>query len=263
MNKLLAVIFSLIPLFAAAAPQPEPLPKAHCAAQVPFGFPTVKKTSVTEICRGSYYTVYDNVNKIPLYTSYVLTPPHAVGCEKRDNSFSSDQSLPIEFRSTSKDYAKSGYDIGHIANAADLEYSPEAQATAAIFTNAAPQLPQFNRGIWKVLEQQTRGWTVSRTHTYQVQAGALFTLGTDKYIGPNNVGVPHAFWKILTDLTTNESIVFLFPHEGSKKPLATFVTSLAEVQRQSGITIKVPQGVKYPTTLWPITQKSSGKTCTL
>ena len=54
------------------------------------------------------------------------------------------------------DYQKSGYDRGHLAPAADMGYSMEAMVQSFFYTNMSPQLPRFNRGVWKKLEMQVR-----------------------------------------------------------------------------------------------------------
>jgi len=256
----LALLFSLSS-FAAQTP---PLPLEQCKIQAPYGFPTTNKKTVSTICRAGYFTIHDNKAKIPVVTAYVLKPEHAVGCEARDNSFAVDRSLPSSGRSGNKDYAKSGHDIGHMANAADLKWSSAAQDSAALLSNAAPQLPEFNRGIWKKLEDTTRGWTLSRQHDVLIYVGPVYNPKTDKTIGKGFVGVPHAFFKILVDVQSSEVQVFLMKHEGSQAEFQTFITSLAEVQKQTGIVFPMPKEAKFTST-WPIEIKSVGrlKSCAL
>lgn len=255
--KHILVVLSLLFSLGAVSAQQITLPIEECKVHAPFGFPSTKKTSVSKICRVGYFTIHDNKAKIPVVTSYVLKVQHSMGCEERDNSFSIDRSLPYSSRSGNKDYAKSGYDIGHMANAADLKYSQEAQASAAILSNAAPQLPEFNRGIWKKLEDTTRGWVMSRQSDILIYVGPVYNPKTDRTIGKGFVGVPHAYFKILTDLRTNESQVFLMEHKGSRAEFQTFVTSLAEVQKRTGIVFPMPPAVKF-TSVWPIEIKSVG-----
>lgn len=243
---------------AAFAEQPAPLPLEACAVHAPYGFPTTKKQDVTPICREGYFTIHDNKNKIPLVSVYVLTPENAASaCAMRDSTFEVDRSLPPSVRSGNKDYAKSGYDIGHIVNAEDLKYSPAAQAVAALLSNAAPQLPEFNRGVWKKLEDTSRGWAISRESPLVVYVASIASFKQDSTIGKGRVTVPHGFVKILVDTKTQEAQVFLFKHEGSKAPLSSFITSLAEVQKQSGVVFPMPPKPKFGA--WPITMKSNQK----
>jgi len=255
MKKLLLSLL-LLPLLAFAE-QPSPLPAEQCKSHVPYGFPTVKKQDVTPICRGAYYTVHDNKNKIPLYSAYLLKPAQAVGCGARDSTFEVDRSLPPLKRSGNKDYAKSGMDIGHMVNAEDLKYDQTAQDVAALLSNAAPQLPEFNRGIWKKLEDTTRGWALSRRDDILVYVGPI-TTRQDSTIGKGFVTVPHGFFKILVDTKTSEVQVFVFKNEGSKAPLSSFLTSLADVQKQTGIVFPMPVNPKFAVArTWPVAMKTN------
>jgi DNA/RNA endonuclease G (NUC1) len=254
MKLLLALTLSFF-LGSVYAEQPAPLPLTECTAQAPFGFPRTKKLDVQAICRTGYLALHDNKAKIPAYVSYVLKPENAVGCAERDSSFSPDRSLPPGMRAETKDYAKSGYDIGHLANAADLRYSILAQSTAAILSNAAPQLAAFNRGIWLKLESATRGWAISRDSSLLIYVGPIYNVKQDPTIGKGMVTVPHAFFKIITDLKTHEVLVFIFKHEGSSNELKVFITSFAEVQKQTGIVFPLPKNPVF-TEIWPIELKT-------
>lgn len=256
MKKLIALLLVAVSLHVHAADQAEPLPIQECTAQAPYGFPSTDKQSVTPICRKAYYVVYDNNAKIPVFVSYVLTPAHAVGCLARSNAFATDMSLPAEIAATPHDYAKSGYDIGHQANSSDMRWDNEVERESFILSNMAPQLPEFNRGIWKKLEDTTRGWVISRQHPVLIYVGPVYTRAQDPTIGVGFVTVPHGFFKILVDTETNEVQVFLFRHEGSKEPLSSFITSLANVQRLTGVKFPLPDKPVW-NGLWPIELKSN------
>ncbi len=254
MKRFLAALLLILSTSTFAA-QPAPLPLEQCSSQAVYGFPTYAKQDVTPICREGYLTVHNNKAKIPLYSAYVLTPEHATGCSSRDSSFEVDRSLPPSVRAGNKDYAKSGYDIGHQVSAEDLKFSPAAQAGAALLSNAAPQLPEFNRGVWKKLEDTTRGWALSRNHPLQVYVAPIVNTKQDVTIGKGRVSVPHGFVKILIDTVTQETQVFVFKHEGSKEPLDTFITSLAEAQRQTGVQFPMPPRPVFGA--WKIELKSN------
>jgi DNA/RNA endonuclease G (NUC1) len=65
-----------------------------------------------------------------------------------------------------------------------------------------------------------------------------------KTIGDNNVRVPEAFYKIIIDKNTKETVAFILPHrEGLGNNIAKFQTTIAEVQNQTGIKFKFPKGV--------------------
>lgn len=254
MKKLFALLLLAVS-FAASAIQLPPLPIDACKVHAPYGFPRVSKLSVTPICRLGYYAVHDDAARIPVVVEYVLTPEHAVGCLPRSNAFATDKSLTDG--ASPKEYSKSGYDIGHQANDGDNRWNSQAEEDSFILSNMAPQLPGFNRGIWKKLEDQTRGWVISRQHSIQVITGPVYDRKQDSTLkGQGRVTIPHAFFKVLIDTTTNEYLVYLLKHESSDAELETFRTSIADVQKLTGLVIPLPKGA-IPTKTWPISLKSA------
>jgi len=248
---LLAISFSCF-----SQTQDAPLDVSQCAEQAPYGQPTGAKQDTTIICRKAYILEHNNKAKVPDWVSYVLIPAHAVGCVPRSNAFAPDRSLPEGSRSELKDYAKSGYDIGHQANDGDMSWDVDVERESFILSNMAPQLPGFNRGIWKKLEDQTRAWAVSRNDTLLVYVGPIYSLTQDNAIGKDRVIVPHAFFKIIVDIKTNEVMAFEFKHESSSKELDTFMTSLAQVQKDTGLVFPMPKDAVFSPNLWPSMTKS-------
>lgn len=56
------------------------------------------------------------------------------------------------------EYAKTGYDQGHMAPAADFAWNQDASNTTFVMSNIAPQTPNLNRDSWKRLEDKVRKW---------------------------------------------------------------------------------------------------------
>jgi endonuclease G len=239
--------------------QRAPFPPAQCAAYAPYGQLQVSKPDATLICRQGYFTLHDNVAKVPVWTSWTVTPQTVNGCVPRSNAFVADASLPANKRSDPKDYAGNGYDQGHIANDAHQSWDQQVEYESFLMSNMAPQLPGLNRGIWKLLESATGAWTFTRQHTLLVYAGSIYNTATDKKIGADQVDVPDAFFKIVIDENTKEVLAFLFPHkENQGNDLTVVQVTVADVEKASGITFALPPGasktVKAP--LWPIDFKS-------
>lgn len=223
--------------------QQAPLPVQSCAQFVPYGVPVIQRKNITSICRHGYYTVYDNIAKIPVYAAYTLKPENALGCWPRTNSFAADASLPKDKRATPDDYAGTGYDKGHNVPDGDLSYDEYIQLESFLMTNMSPQLPNLNRGIWKVLETDVRVWAWQRKHTLQVTVGPIYVYG-DPTIGANKVLIPRAFYKVIIDTQTGETFAFLFPHkEGLGSDISVVQTTVEEVEKHSGVVIPVPPNV--------------------
>lgn len=264
MIKLLSLLSLLVTLALPVAARPF----EECVAEAPFGaLPTSKKQRTVKLCRKAYAVEYDPNAKLPIWVSYTLAPSETVGCLSRTDSFARDPDLTDEQASTPQDYLKSGYDMGHMANNSDMRWDAVAERESFLMTNMAPQLPNFNRGVWKKLEDSTRGWALSRQHPMHIYVGPIYDRDQDPRIGKNGVTVPTAYYKVIIDVTTSEAQVYLFKHEGSKALLGTFITSLAEVQRQSGVIFPVPKGVVYTDTGWARDMKSNraakAKVCAL
>jgi endonuclease G len=253
---LISLLLVLTTQQAVAAP---PRPMQLCVGDAVYGFPSGKKSDTTQLCRTGYSTEYDNQAKIPIWGAYLLTPIETTGCFARTATYTTDLHLPVENRSTPKDYAKSGYDTGHMVNDGDMRWSYESEAESFLLSNMTPQLPGFNRGIWKKLEESTRGWTLNRKHPMQIYVGPIYDRDRDLRVGKDQVTVPHGFWKIIIDTETKEVMVFKFDHVEAKGDLTQFMTSLAEVQRATGLILPMPDNAIYANRTWPRVVKSVGR----
>lgn len=230
--------------FLALAAEPSPvLPVERCAEHVPFGQPESPRTDTTLLCRPGYLIEHDNKAKIPAWVSYLLTPERTVGCARRTADFDAEPALPPEKRAEDKDYAKSGFDRGHMANNADMRWNKQVEIDSNVLSNVAPQNPSLNRGLWSALEAQTRAWAVERGPLI-VYTGPIYSRQAPSTIGKGRVTVPDAFFKVLVDKQEKEVVAFIMPNEKVIGGLSDFTTSLAEVQRQTGMVLPLPEGTK-------------------
>lgn len=111
----------------------------------------------------------------------------------------------------------------------------------------SPQLPAFNRGIWKKLEELVRTWAVENEVLYIV-TGPILINGLQS-IGPNKVSIPKYFYKVILDYTEPgiNGIGFILPNAGSSEPLQDFAVTIDSVEKLTGIDF-------YP--LIPVTQQT-------
>lgn len=259
MKKLL--ILSLWALFssAAQADQFPPLDPKHCAIHVPFGAPMFISRDNVQICRVGYFLQHDASLKIPVWVAWSLTPKHVNGCVERSNSFQPDHSLPRGSRAEMSDYAGSGYDIGHVAPNGDQSWDPQVERESFYLSNMMPQLPGLNRGIWKLLETSTRGWSAQRGHTLIIISGPIYDKNTDKRIGANRVIVAGGFYKIITDQVTGETLAFVFPHQGGLgNDLSKFQVSVSDIEKLTNIKFALPERMPRNAILpiWPVSFKA-------
>ena len=230
----------------------------QCREHVPYGEPSTRQLDTTKVCRQGYALQHDNKAKIPIWVSYTLTPRRAVGCSARTSDWDADPAIRRGSRAEPKDYAKSGYDIGHMANNNDMRWDAQVEIESNVLSNAAPQFPSLNRGPWRQLEDQTRAWVLSRNTNILVIVGPIYDSRAPTTIGNNRVTVPKAFYKVLVDQKTKEVLVFIYPATATRGDPGAFRTSLAEVQRQSGINFGLDKGFSLaPLHLWKSDAKSA------
>jgi endonuclease G len=254
-----AAFIALLTTTAYALDQKPNLPLDACRDEMPLGMPKLAKPGNVIICRTGYALQHDQDAKIPAWVSWTMTPKETIGCVKRTNAFEADESLPKGQRAEVKDYEKSGFDKGHLVPNGDQSWDAQVEFESFYMSNMSPQYPSTNRGIWKQLETATRAWSYESKHEFLVYAGNIWG-PEDKTIGSNKVKVPKALFKIVVDLETKQVLAFRFLNTQADvgSDLTPFLTSVEAIEKETGITFDLPQGVikdSKATAVWPINFK--------
>jgi endonuclease G len=187
----------------------------------------------TIITHRGYTLSYNSKYKQANWVAYLLTNEETVKRFQRGEYFAPDPLIPgTDFK---VDYLKSGYDRGHLAPAADMGYSIETMVQSFFYSNMSPQLPRFNRGVWKKLEMQVRNWAVEYDSLYVV-TGPIFS-DSMKVIGPHRVAVPKAYYKVLLQKRNGEwfGIGFVLPNSNAKVDFKNYAASIDKVEELTGI----------------------------
>lgn len=100
-----------------------------------------------------------------------------IGKFREDTKVPTGSSHPDDYKDVGRKFHK-----GHLAPAADMEWSEEAMGDSFFMTNITPQRPGFNTGVWKRLENRVRKWTHANDEVYVV-AGPILTDEIDEWIG--------------------------------------------------------------------------------
>lgn len=187
-----------------------------------------------DIVSHSYYTLsynekYEQANWVYYtLTDSLLRKPGV----KRSNNFREDKKV-VSRSAKPSDYTKSGYDRGHLCPAGDMGFDPRAMDESFLMSNMSPQMPGFNRGIWKELEEQVRQWAEIEGRLYVV-TGPVFN-DPKGWIGKEKVLVPGYFFKIIYDPTDEPKLIaFVFPNEKSDRPLSDYVLSVDDTEKLTG-----------------------------
>jgi endonuclease G, mitochondrial len=205
LSLLIAIALSLGWWFNRLQPERSPTPIAAFGARKPinhlrFGNPSNAipdaNTNANNwlIERPQYALSYNNAKLTPNWVSWQLNPSW-IGTTPRTESFRPDPSLPPTwYKVTPADYARSGYDRGHMTPSADRDSTPENESATYLMTNIVPQSPDNNRGPWVRLEDYCRK-QVELGKELQIIAGVYGNKGT---IGKTQkITVPETVWKVV------------------------------------------------------------------
>ena len=196
-------------------------------------FPSLKD-STQLIKHLGYVLEYNEACEQAAWVAYSLTKQETSGIIERGDNFTVDPQ--VKTGSANKvDYLKSGFDRGHLAPAADMKWSEQAMDESFYFSNMSPQLPSFNRGIWKRLEEKMRDWAIIYD-SILIVTGPVLNSSLTK-IGPNEVCVPTHYYKVILDFkkTQSKAIGFIMPNSGSKEDLRSFAVSVDSVEQITGL----------------------------
>lgn len=187
-----------------------------------------------QVIKRRYYQLsYSNEHEQAEWVYYKLSKKLIEGKAERTDRFIADPKV-VEETAVSDDYTNTGFDRGHLLPAADMKVSEKAMQETFYMSNISPQLPEFNRKIWKKLEKRVRNFAKSKGSLYVI-TGPVLERGLPTI--DKKVSIPQMYYKILVRKYGDkiETIAFLLPHEESKKELKEFVVSIDEVEKMTGL----------------------------
>ena len=111
------------------------------------------------------------------------------------------------------DYQGTGYDRGHLVPAGDFVWNQNAKDQTFYHVNITHQKDFLNRGRWAGLENQIRNKVLEINEEALVITGIYFSDNDIDQIGPNQVDIGEAFYKILYFPRTHEVFSWLMLNE--------------------------------------------------
>ena len=170
--------------------------REHFAAGIAPTITNVKLQSRTQkVCFQNFAVLHSGVSRTPLYSAEHLTRANVEEAKtlSRKDSFHPESTLSISDRAELSDYARSGYDRGHMSPNGDMP-NRSAQAESFSLANMVPQVHANNAGVWAGIEGAARQLALDEGEVYVVSGPAF--MGSDiQRIG--NVLVPTHIWKVL------------------------------------------------------------------
>ncbi|MGH1338170.1 MAG: DNA/RNA non-specific endonuclease [Aureispira sp.] len=190
-----------------------------------------------QLIHQQYYTVsYSSKHQNPEWVAYELQGARLEQeFQQERGSFHDD---PRANDASSSAYRHSGYDRGHMVPAHDMNFNEQAMRESFYMSNVTPQVPDFNRGIWKSLENRVRTWAKIERRVYVI-AGPLLRkrVRNEQRIKGTGPTFPRGFFKIIVDYEGREKkgIAFMFKNKDIDQPLENFVTSIDRVESYTGL----------------------------
>jgi len=180
-----------------------------------------------EVCFEAFAVLHSGISRTPLYSAEHLTRANlnAAGALSRKDSFHPESALPARDRAELKDYARSGYDRGHMAPNADFA-TRTAQAESFSLANMVPQVHANNAGVWAGIEGAARQLATSEGELYVVSGPAF--IGDDiKQVG--RVLVPTHIWKVLYSPKQQRAGAYVVTNDETREYSAVTVSDLEKM----------------------------------
>ena len=160
--------------------------------------PFFTKEKCDQILIDTFSICYDHDRKSPTAVYVEVTGETVEQDIDKRPPFFTDKRVQKEFRTTSKDYTKSGYDRGHFgASDASHDWDLKHQKATYSMANIVPQTPFANRYKFIALEKHEREMAVKYGRLENLTIA--FWNNRPKKIGKSQLHVPSAFAKLYTD----------------------------------------------------------------
>lgn len=207
-------------------------PQFFAGGQAPAVINSNLAPKYRELCNTGYAVGHSGLTRGPLWGAELLTKQdldEGRGVARQDN-FRTDERLPTSERAELRDYARSGYDRGHIVNSRDLP--PGKRDESFLLSNIIPQDSEGNRGIWSSIESATRYEAKRRGHVYVI-TGPLFQ-GQSLQSLKGKVAIPTGLFKCIYDATRQQAGCYVIANSAG---FQYNIASVAEVEMVVGINL--------------------------
>jgi endonuclease G, mitochondrial len=183
--------------------------------------------------RKGYSLGYSYEHRAALWTAYIISTGSTQVDFERSSNFYADTDVPAEYRAKPEDFANTGYDKGHQAPSASIDFSAQANRETFALSNITLQEPKLNRQVWGKLEDLEREWTKTKGELYII-TGPIFDAKPKKV---NEISVPAKYYKVIYAKTAKQAIGFILPNRPvNNSDLWKFAMSVKDVEDATGLT---------------------------
>ncbi|MCK5877863.1 MAG: DNA/RNA non-specific endonuclease [Candidatus Marithrix sp.] len=180
--------------------------------------------------RDGYSLGYSFKRKCAAWVSYTVSKG-SIGVDvARDDGFYDDPDVPESYRVQPNDFKNTGYDKGHLAPSASIDFSRKSNEQTFAMSNIALQNPKLNRQAWGSLENTIRNWTCDKGKL-MIIAGPIYARSPDTI---KDIPIPRAFYKVVYSFKHKRCIGFILPNENVRaNKLWDYVMSVDNVEKET------------------------------
>ncbi|WP_239700566.1 DNA/RNA non-specific endonuclease [Massilia sp. 9096] len=185
-----------------------------------------------ELCFNVFTVMHSGITHTPLWSAEHLEAANVAAAQQlsRENSFHPETRLPAGERAELADYARSGFDRGHMAPNGDMP-DRDSQYDSFSLANMVPQDGENNRHLWAAIEGAVRK-LAKRDGELYVVTGPAFLGSEVKRVG--KVLVPTHLYKLVWDPRRQAGAAWFVENTADAK---ANVVPIPELERIIGINL--------------------------
>ncbi len=182
-----------------------------------------------ELCYSEFGVMHSGVTRTPLWSAEHLSASQLAAAQGRErkSSFHPEPKLPRAQRAELSDYARSGFDRGHMAANGNMP-DPRAQRESFSLANMVPQNHEQHR-IWTRIEEEVRKMARQESSLYVITGPAFLGSSLQKV---GNVIVPTHLYKVVYSPRQRAAAAWFVENRSDARPQ---VIPVAELERIIGI----------------------------
>ena len=221
-------------------------------------------TDIVVLNKQGFTVGYSPSLRHPVWVAYKTHPVRAPELPPRPSTFKPDPAAKKSPKHS--EYAKSGYDRGHMAPnlAIASRHGKDAQLQTFLTSNICPQRPSLNQGPWRDLEFRISELWPDVYGDVWVITGAVAPPDGKRL--PSGISIPTAFYQIVVAQKAGRIRAFAIymPQTiGRHDYVRATLVSIDEIERITGLDflaglpddIETPLEATVPTRLWPTGSK--------
>ncbi|WP_242489957.1 DNA/RNA non-specific endonuclease [Noviherbaspirillum cavernae] len=240
--KTIALLFLGLLVSSSSLVQARECPQHYANGSTPEIVSPKLASKTTSLCFEAFAVMHSGISRTPLWSAEFLDADRISDAKsiKRRDAFEAEERIRPSERAELRDYARSGFDRGHMSPAGDMPTSSAKEESFSL-ANIVPQNPDNNQNLWASIEERTRSLARDRGKLYVI-TGPIFEGASVQRLN-GRVLVPTHVFKAVYDPVRKEAAAWVAENEPGP---AYEVVTIAELEKRIQINLfpGMPDGIK-------------------